>query len=201
MGPWWQAPTPVQKIGNNRAGWTQAMLLKPDGSLLHITSSGSTDPASSNNPGSNAILFNAAEIDLDRYEAENARQQGSAIMRDASMSNGGKTRLGAKNVGKLTFHITVPKAGRYALAVNYAGIGFAATPRLAVNGNGVTGAAGPAPADPDKAAQRIRDLGTRGTGEHSQLSAEAALKAGANTIEVLGGAYALDIDYLEVKSL
>ena len=67
--------------------------------------------------------------------------------------------------------------------------------------NGVTGAAGPAPADPDKAAQRIRDLGTRGTGEHSQLSAEAALKAGANTIEVLGGAYALDIDYLEVKSL
>ena len=144
VGPWWQASTPVQKIGNNRAGWTQAMLLKPDGSLLHVTSSGAPDPTVSNNANSNSILFNATKIDFNRYEAENARQQGSAVMRDASMSNGGKTRLGSRNVGKLTFHITVPKAGRYSLAVNYAGIGFTATPRLAANGNAVAGTAGPA---------------------------------------------------------
>ena len=198
VGPWWQAPTPVQKIGNNRAGWTQAMLLKADGSLLHITSSGASDPAKANNAASNVILFNAAKIDFGRYEAENAAQWGSAVMRDASMSNGTKSRLGAKDVGKLTFHITVPNAGRYRLSVNYAGIGFAATPRLYANGKAVPGVAAPAPLDPDIAAQRVRDLGTRGNGEHSLLSGTAGLKAGANTIEIRGGDYALDIDYLEV---
>ena len=173
-------------------------MLNPDGSLLHITSSGASDPANSGNAAGNSILFNAAKIDFDRYEAENAKQQGSAVMRDASMSNGAKARLGANNVGKLTFQIAVPKAGRYSLAVNYAGIGFAATPRLVANGKPLSGSAGLAPVDPDKAAQRARDLGTRGTGEHSQLVAQTQLKAGSNTIEIQGGAYALDIDYLEV---
>ena len=114
------------------------------------------------------------------------------------MSNGTKSRLGAKDVGKLTFNITVAKAGTYNLAVNYAGIGFDATPRLVANGKAVAGSEGTAPVDPDKAAQRNRDLGTRGTGEHKQLSATTTLKAGNNTIEVNGGDYALDIDYLEV---
>jgi hypothetical protein len=198
VGPWWQAPTPVRKIGNNRAGWTQAMLLLPDGRLLHITSSGAADPATASNAGANAILFNAAKVDFNRYEAENAAQQGAAILRDASMSNGAKSRLGAKAVGTLTFHITVAKAGAYTLAVNYAGIGFTATPRLAANGKALAGTAGPAPIDPELAAERARDLGTRGNGEHSQLTATARLKAGANTITIMGGDYALDIDYLEV---
>jgi hypothetical protein len=165
---------------------------------LHITSSGSTDPAAANNAGANAILFNAAKVDFNRYEAENARQQGGALMRDASMSNGAKTRLGAGQVGTLTFDINVPKAGAYTLTVNYAGIGFAATPRLSVGGKAIRGTAGAAAVDPELAAQRARDLGTRGTGEHSQLTATATLKAGANTITIQGGDYALDIDYLEV---
>ena len=199
VGPWWQAPTPVQKIGNNRAGWTQAMLLKADGSLLHITSSGSRDPANAASAANNEILFNAAKIDFNRYEAENARQKGSALMRDASMSNGAKTRLGAGAVGSLTFTVHVAKAGRYNLAVNYANIGFAAQPRLAANGQAVAGTVGAAALDPALAAVAARDLGTRATGEHNQLSGSVSLKAGDNSIVIAGGEHALDIDYLEVS--
>lgn len=56
----------------------------------------------------------------------------------------------------------------------------------------------PAALDEAKAALRSRDLGTRGNGERSQLSASSDLKAGENIIEIAGGAYALDIDFLEV---
>jgi hypothetical protein len=198
VGPWWEAPTPVQKIGNSRAGWTQALVLRPDGQLLHITSSGSTDPARSRNASANEILFNVASVNFNRYEAESAGQRGSAIMRDGSMSNGVKSRLGAQDVGKLTFNVHVPAAGRYNLAVEYAGIGFDATPRLAVNGTAATGSVAPAPVDPERAARRARDLGTRGTGEHKLLTTTAELRAGDNTIEILGGDYALDVDYLEI---
>jgi hypothetical protein len=198
VGPWWQAPTPVQKIGNSRAGWTQAMVLQPDNSIFHVTSSGSSNPATANNASANEILFNTAKIDFNRYEAENAKQQGSAVMRDGSMSNGAKSRLAAKDVGKLTFNIYVPKAGAYRLDVNFASIGFGASPRLLVEGKPIAGTSGPAPIDPTKAALRSRDLGTRGTGEHNQLSATAHLRAGMNMIFVAGGEYALDIDYLEV---
>jgi hypothetical protein len=196
-GPWWEVPAPVQKLpGNDHVGWTQAMLLKGDGSILHIASS--ANPANPAAVNSNDIIANAAMLDFHRYEAENAHQQGSAIMRDLSMSNGAKSRLGANDVGKLTFNIYVAASGRYSLALNYAGIGFAATPRLAVNGTSLPGTTGPAPLDPVKAAQRTADLGTRGTGEHFLLTATTPLKAGANTITVAGGAYALDIDYLEL---
>ncbi len=199
-GPWWQAPTPVRKIGNNRAGWTQALLLLPDGRLLHITSSGSPDAATANNAGANSILFNAAKVDFNRYEAENAQQKGAAVLRDGSMSNGTKSRLGAGEVGTLTFHITVPKAGAYTLAVNYSGIGFPATPRLAANGKSVNGRTEAVALDSDLAALRNADLGTRGTGEHEQLTAQAMLKAGSNTVVIKGGEHALDIDFLEVTA-
>ena len=198
VGPWWEAPTPVQKIGNSRAGWTQALVLRPDGQFLHITSSGSQDAARSRNASANEILSRVAGVNFNRYEAESAGQQGSSIMRDGSMSNGVKSRLGAKDVGKLTFTVHVPAAGRYNLAVDYAGIGFDSTPRLAVNGGTVTGSVAPAPVDPERAVRRARDLGTRGTGEHKQLSATAELRAGDNVIEILGGEYALDVDYLEI---
>ena len=43
-GPWWEAPAPVQKLtGNIHAGWTQALLLQPDGTLLQLTSSSSPE--------------------------------------------------------------------------------------------------------------------------------------------------------------
>jgi hypothetical protein len=196
VGPWWEVPAPVQKLMNSRSGWTQALMLKPDGSVLHITSSAS--PADMGNPSKNEILFNATRLDFNRYEAEDAARQGAALMRDPSMSNGAKVRLGAKDVGKLTFHVHLAKDGDYRLAVEYAGIGFPSTPHLAANGSPVEGGTAPVPVDPARAALRSHDLGTRGTGEHTMLSATARLKAGDNIIEVAGGAYALDIDYLEI---
>ena len=47
-------------------------------------------------------------------------------------------------------------------------------------------------------ALRNRDLGTRGNGDRIVLTSSAHLRAGDNTIEIAGGAYALDIDYLEI---
>ena len=79
--------------------------------------------------GGSRMLFNVARIDFNRYEAESAGQKGSIIMRDGSMSNGAKSRLGAKQVGKLSFPVHVPSAGKYDLAVEYSGIGFEANPR------------------------------------------------------------------------
>ena len=198
VGPWWEAPTPVQKLGNSRAGWTQALVRRPDGQFLHVTSSASADPARTRNSGANEILFNVAPINFNRYEAESAGQKGSAIMRDGSMSNGAKSRLGARDVGKLSFPVHVPSAGRYDLAVEYTGIGFDATPRLSVNGTVVTGSVATAPVDPARAARRAVDLGTRGTGDRKLLRVRAELRAGENTIEILGGDYALDVDYLEI---
>jgi hypothetical protein len=196
VGPWWEVAAPVQKLMNGRAGWTQALMLKEDGSFLHITSSASPDAQT--NPSKNQILFATAKLDFNRYEAEDAARQGSALMRDPSMSNGAKTRLGAGDIGRLTFHIHVPKAGAYRLALNYGDIGFASTPRLRANGQALSGTSQPVKLDPAVAAMRTRDLGTRASGERAELSASASLKAGDNIIDVLGGPYALDIDYLEV---
>jgi hypothetical protein len=198
VGPWWEAPSPVQKIANSRAGWTQALVRRPDGKFLHVTSSGSPDAAKARSSSANEMLFNVASINFNRYEAEDATQQGAAIMRDASMSSGGKSRLGARDVGKLTFKVHVPAAGRYKLAVEYAGIGFGATPRLAVNGRVATGSVTTAAIDSERAARRASDLGTRGTGEHKLLTVTADLQVGDETIEILGGEYALDIDYVEI---
>jgi hypothetical protein len=195
-GPWWEVSAPVQKLMNSRSGWTQALMLKQDGSVLHITSSASTDAI--NNASRNQILFNAAMLDLNRYEAEDAVRQGSALMRDASMSNGAKVRLGASTIGKLTFHIKVGKAGSYALAVHYSSIGFDSSPHLFANRQALTGSTSVTKPDDVAGAARIRDLGTRGNGDRIVLTATAVLKTGQNIIELGGGPYALDVDYLEV---
>ena len=195
-GPWWEVPAPVQKLMNSRSGWTQALMLKQDGSILHITSSASADAI--NNASRNRILFNAAMLDLNRYEAEDAAREGSALMRDASMSNGAKVRLGANTIGRLTFHINVGKAGSYALAVHYSSIGFDSNPHLFANRHALTGSTSVARADEGADAVRIRDLGTRGNGDRIVLTATALLKTGQNIIEVGGGPYAIDVDYVEV---
>lgn len=195
-GPWWEIAAPVQKRANNRAGWTQALMLQSNGNMLHITSSASVDAPA--NASRNEILYSAKKLDFNRYEAEDARRQGSAPMRDGSMSNGGKVRLGARDVGLLTFHVHVPGAGAYQLAVRYEDIGFAATPRLIANGTAVRGGAAAAPPDPAASGMRTRDLGTRGAGQKMEYAGAAQLKAGDNVIEVAGGDYALDIDFLEV---
>ncbi len=195
-GPWWEVPAPVQKLFNIRSGWTQALMLRPDGRMLHITSSASADDL--NTPSKNQILFNTAALDLNRYEAEDAARQGSALMRDPAMSNGAKVRLGAKEIGHLTFHIYLAKAGPYHLAVSYSDIGIPATPRLTANGEALQGTTLISKPDEATATLRNRDLGTRGNGDSITLTTSAHLKAGINTIEITGGAYALDIDYLEI---
>jgi hypothetical protein len=196
VGPWWEVPAPVQKLPNGRAGWTQAMMLKSDGSVLHVTSSASASDL--NNSSRNEILFNAARLNLNRYEAENAARLGSALMRDASTSNGAKVRVGANDIGRLTFRVHLPADGLYTLAVNYADIGFPAAPRLFADGHAVQGTTAPVTLDPAVAALRAVDLGTRSDGSRTLLSGTATLKAGDHTIEIAGGAYALEIDYLEI---
>jgi hypothetical protein len=196
VGPWWEVPAPVQKLGNGRAGWTQAILQQKDGRVLHISSSASPDAP--NNTSKNEMLFATGTLDFNRYEAEDALRKGSAMLRDASMSNGAKVRLGAKDIGSLSFHVYLPKAGRYTLGVNYGDIGFAALPRLSANGNMLAGTSAPVVQDPAKANLRNRDLGLRGRGERFMLSAAVELKAGENLIQISGGDYALDIDYLEI---
>jgi hypothetical protein len=195
-GPWWEMPAPVQKRANGRAGWTQALMLKSDGSMLHITSSASADAP--NSAARNEILYAAKKLDFNRYEAEDALRKGSALLRDESMSNHAKVRLGAKDVGRLTFDVHVPSAGAYTLAVDYEDIGFSAIPRLIANGAAISGEAAALPRDEAAGGVRGRDLGTRGAGKKMELSASAQLRAGDNVIEIAGGEYALDIDFLEV---
>jgi hypothetical protein len=195
-GPWWEVPAPVQKRANGRAGWTQALMLRSDGGMLHITSSASAD--AQNSAARNEILYASKRLDFNRYEAEDAQRKGSALMRDESMSNHAKVRLGAKDIGRLTFNLHVLGAGAYTLAVNYEDIGFSATPRLIANGAAISGTAAALPTNEAAAGVRTRDLGTRGTGKKMELSGSAQLRAGDNVIEIAGGEYALDIDFLEV---
>jgi hypothetical protein len=162
-GPWWEVPAPVQKRANGRAGWTQALMLKSDGGMLHITSSASADAP--NSAARNEILYAAKRLDFNRYEAEDAGRKGSALMRDESMSNYAKVRLGAKEIGRLTFDVYVPTAGAYALAVDFEDIGFPATPRLFANGAAIAATAAALPPTEAAAGARPRDLGTRGAGK------------------------------------
>jgi hypothetical protein len=82
--------------------------------------------------------------------------------------------------------------------VNYEDIGFSATPRLTANGAAISATAAALPPNETPAGARPRDLGTRGTGKKMELSGSAQLHAGDNIIEIAGGEYALDIDFLEV---
>jgi hypothetical protein len=195
-GPWWQVPAPVKKRPNSRAGWTQAVMMKRDGSFLHLTSSGTADAP--DNGGRNEILYAAGRLDFDRYEAEDATRRGAALMRDPSMSNESKVRLGSGEIGRLTYRITVPAAGSYDVRLHFGQIGFDATPRLTVNGQQLRGTVRAVPPDEASLAVRNRDLGTRGTGEMLALAGTVRLKAGENLIEVRGGNHATDVDFLEL---
>lgn len=197
-GPWWTAPTPVQKIHNQRAGWTQSMVLLDDGRLLHITSSGNQNPELSNNASNNEILYNAARINFNRYEAEDAGQEGTSVMRDGSRSGAAKSRLGAKDVGTITFEIHVNEGRTHTLQVAFTKIGFEAVPRLRVNGDEVTGSVTPVTPDPAVAGQPAQGMGARSSGQHFILTAEVDLRSGMNTVEIRGGDFVLDVDYLEV---
>jgi len=190
VGPWWEVPAPVQKLPNNRSGWTQAMMLRSDGRLLHITSSAPSDPP--NTASRNSILFNAVTLNFNRYEAEDAAREGAELMlREYSMSNAAKVRLAPDDAGKLTFHVHLARDTSYRLAVGYSPVGATATPRLTADGTVLRGTTAPAPTGP-------ANPGATGPGASMLLSATTRLTAGDHTIEIGGGGVPLDVDYLEV---
>ncbi|RAO76557.1 exo-alpha-sialidase [Dyella jiangningensis] len=178
-GPWWEVRAPVQKLtGNIHAGWTQELLLRDDGSLLHVTSS--SVPDAPTHASRNEILYRAATLSFNRYEAEDAAFTGAVAVPDPRASNLRKARLGAGPQARLRFVVN-STGGTHALSVRYADLGLAAQPALVVNGARVST---PRPSD-------VVD------GWH-EISVQANLLPGFNTIDIDGGEHVLDVDYLQV---
>lgn len=179
-GPWWEVPAPVQKrTGNIHAGWTQALLLRDDGRLLHVTTSSSPDAPDS--VGRNEILYRSEALNFNRYEAEDAELHASVVIPDPAASNHRKARLGAAPEGQLRFLIHVAAAGQHTLRVRYADLGIAGVPDVVVNGARQTD---------------IHASETPGGWHIAELS--VPLLAGFNAIDIDGAAHALDVDYLQL---
>jgi hypothetical protein len=178
-GPGWEVRAPVQKrTGNIHAGWTQALLLRKDGSLLHVTSSSAASaPADT---ALNEILSRAELVRFDRYEAEDAQFTGAVAVPDPKASNRRKARLGQGPEGRLRFVVNAT-GGTHTLRVRYADLGLAATPSVVVNG----------------ARLPVAKI-DRPTGGWQLAEIQADLLPGFNTIDVDGGAHVLDVDYLQL---
>lgn len=179
-GPWWRVPAPVRKLtGNIHAGWTQALLLRRDGRLLHATSSSRAEAPE--DVAQNQILFASARLDFGRYEAEDAALRSAVMIADDKMSNGYRTRIAGGADGRLRFDIHVPAAGTRTLRVRFADLGLPAQPVIIVNGASL----GPVHVAADGQGWSFADI-------------QAPLLAGFNVIDVAGGAHAMDIDYLQL---
>lgn len=181
-GPWWQVRAPVQKrTGNMSAGWTQAIMLKRDGRILHLTSSSTAASVLDNaNSSKNEILFAAAKLNFNRYEAEDAARHEAVYIRDNGMSGRGRVRMAASS-GRLDFDIYVEQAGTYPITVRYS----AATLQPAVPSLGVNGAVQKASAGKE-------------TDGWNEMTTTASLTSGLNRITVSGGMHSADIDYIEL---
>lgn len=179
-GPWWEAGAPVRKrTGNIHAGWTQAMVMREDGKLLHVTSSSTANAPAPDD--TNEILFAAAPLALDRYEAEDAVRRGAAQIDNVEASAYRKVRVASGKDSDLTFDIVVGQAGPRKLTVRFADIGFAAAPLLRVNGDAATGGVKPSTSE-----------GWR------EATFAANLKAGHNRIVVSNPERPLDYDWLQL---
>ena len=179
-GSWWEVPAPVQKnTGNIHAGWTQALLRRTDGRFLHVTSSSS--PQAPTAADANSIVAASAGLRFDRYEAEDAARVQAVAIGDANASNGRKARLGAGPQARLRFDIHVTQAGARTLRIRFADIGLPGVPGVVVNG---------APQPP--ASVRDDSDGWR------MATLQVPLLGGSNTIDLTGGAHALDIDDLRL---
>lgn len=182
-GPWWQIPAPVQKrSGTIGAGWTQALMLKRDGTMLHLTSSSTAaTPSDYVSAGRNEILFDAKALNFNRYEAEDAARTHAAYIHDDAMSNRARVRIEDSARGRLDYDINVANAGVYPIVVRFAPATLEpAAPEMFVNGARVAG----------RAASADASWYTR--------TFTAKLTAGYNRISVVGGAHAADIDYIEL---
>ncbi|HKR77072.1 MAG TPA: sialidase family protein [Rhodanobacter sp.] len=179
-GPWWEASAPVQKLtGNIHAGWTQALLLQQDGTLLHLTSSSSPEaPAEAR---ANVILEASAPARLDHYEAEDAARHWAVQIEDPTSSNRRKARVAAPPLGRLDFVVHAGADGPRLLRVRWQDLGFPTQPVLRIDGQAIAGG----DTHDDRDGWRI-------------TSFRAPLRAGDHTIVVSGSAHALDIDYLQI---
>jgi hypothetical protein len=177
-GPWWEVRAPVQKrSGNIHAGWTQALLARDDGTFLHVTSS-SVDGAPAD-ARRNEMLGAIGALRFDRYEAEDAQLSDAVPVPDPAASNRRKARLGQGSEARLRFVINAT-AGTHTLRLRFADLGLPAVPALSVNG------------------ARLPATIAR-TGDGAALATvSATLLPGFNTIDVEGGAHALDVDYLQL---
>jgi hypothetical protein len=179
-GPWWQVAATVRKLtGNIHAGWTQALLLRRDGRLLHVTSSSRADAPE--DVAANQILFASAKLRFNRYEAEDAALRSAVMISDDKLSNGAKARIAGGTDGRLRFEVHVPTAGTQTLRVRFADLGLPAQPGIKLNGA------------PLGSMHVVSD----GAG-WSVAEVPAPLLAGFNVIDITGGKHALDVDYLQV---
>src|SRR5690242_15236457 len=179
-GPWWEAPAPVQKLsGNIHAGWTQALLLQPDGSLLQVTSSSS--PEAPTDPGANVILYSGAPARFDRYEAEDAARHWAVQIDDPTASDGRKTRVASAPLGQLDFHVHLGAGRMRVLRMRWQDLGFPTRPVLRVDGHEVHG-------------ENERDKG-----DGWQITTfRARIGAGDHDIMLSAGQHAVDVDYLQI---
>ena len=181
-GPWWEAGAPVRKrTGNIHAGWTQAMVMREDGRLLHVTSSSTANAPAPDD--TNEILFASAPLALNRYEAEDAVRRGGAQIDNVDASAYRKVRLASGKDADLTFDVVIGQPGTRELTVRFADIGFAAAPQLLVNGAAATGGVEPTTSE-----------GWR------EAKFTAPLKAGHNRIVVSNPDRPVDYDWLQVDA-
>ena len=178
-GPWWRAPAPVHKrTGNIHAGWTQALLVRKDGELLHVTSS--SDANAPQDEARNVILYASARVAFDRYEAEDAGRHAAVQIGDPTASLAGKARVAAAPGGALDFPVHLPRGGARTLRLRWQDIGFATAPQVVVDGKPVA-------------------LTSHADRDGWQLAtAPVTLAAGDHRIVVRGGAHAMDVDYLQL---
>ena len=178
-GPWWEVRAPVQKrTGNIHAGWTQALLLRDDGSFLHVTTSSSADKPES--MAHNEVLYNATRLDFTRYEAEDAQFTDAVAVPDRKASNLRKARLGQGPASRLRFVVN-STGGEHALHVRFADLSLMAQPSLVVNG-----------------ARLPAGNATKTDDGWELISDTAPLLPGFNMIDVDGGAHVVDVDYLQI---
>lgn len=181
-GPWWETVAPVRKrTGNDHAGWTQVLMPRSDGTLLHVTSSSSATTPEVD--ADNEILYASAPLALNRYEAEDAVRTGSAQIDDAIASAGRRVRVSAGDGAALDFQVRAGKAGMRRVQVRFKDIGFDATPQVQVNGQ------------PAAARDKADDAGWR------TASFDAVFKAGDNHVVVTNPARPLDYDYLDIVAV
>jgi hypothetical protein len=178
-GPWWRVPAPVQKrTGNIHAGWTQALLVRKNGELLHVTSSSSADAPE--DEARNEMLYASRRIAFDRYEAEDAGRHAAVQIGDPSASLRGKARVASAPEGALDFPVHLLRGGPRELVVRWQDIGFATAPQVTVDGKPLT-------------------LAEHADRDGWQLATvPVTLAAGDHLVVVRGGAHAMDVDYLQL---